>query len=84
MDQFLQNRDVCLNQEGLPITYHNFHHQSLVRPKSKFPKLTKISTYKLQGQFSQKESMHQIDIKFNLTYQNNQGVGIQVRPLLRS
>ena len=34
---FLQNREVCLNQERLPITYHNFHHKSLFRPKSKSP-----------------------------------------------
>ena len=44
---FLENRKVCFNQERLPITYHNFHHKRLVRPKSK---LAKISTYKLQGQ----------------------------------
>ena len=34
---FLQDCEVCFNQERLPITYHNFHHESLVRPKSKFP-----------------------------------------------
>ena len=32
---FLQNLKVYFNQESLPITYHNFRHQSLVRPKSK-------------------------------------------------
>ena len=34
---FLQNCEVCFNQEMLPITYHNFRHKSLVRPKSKSP-----------------------------------------------
>ena len=34
---FLQNCKVCFNQERLPITYHNFRHKSLVRPKSKSP-----------------------------------------------
>ena len=45
---FLQNRKVCFNQESLPITYRNFCHKSLVRPKSKFKR---FSTHKLQGQF---------------------------------
>ena len=31
---FPQNREVCFNQESLPINYHNFRHKSLVRPKS--------------------------------------------------
>ena len=43
---FLRNREVYFNQESLPITYHNFRHKSLVRPKSKL-----TSTQKLQGQF---------------------------------
>ena len=34
---FLQNFHVCFNQERLPITYHNFRHKSLVKPKSKSP-----------------------------------------------
>ena len=34
---FTQNREVCFNQESLPLTYQNFHHQRLVRPKSKSP-----------------------------------------------
>ena len=32
---FLQNRDICFNQGRLSMTYHDFHHKSLVRPKSK-------------------------------------------------
>ena len=35
---FLQNRKVCFKEKGLPITYYNFHHKSLVRPKSKIEK----------------------------------------------
>ena len=34
----LQNRKVCFKEKGLPITYYNFHHKSLVRPKSKIEK----------------------------------------------
>ena len=34
---FLQNCEVCFNQERLPITYHNFRHKSLVRPKRRSP-----------------------------------------------
>ena len=35
---FLQNHEVCFNQEILPITYHNFCQKSLARPKSKIDK----------------------------------------------
>ena len=35
MEGFLQNRNVCFNQESLPKTHHNFHEKGLVRPKSK-------------------------------------------------
>ena len=35
---FLQNRKVCFKEESLPITYHKFHHKSLVRPKSEIDK----------------------------------------------
>ena len=34
---FLQNHEFCFNQEDLPVTYHNFHHKSMFRPKSKSP-----------------------------------------------
>ena len=34
---FYKNCKVCFNQERLPITYRNFRHKSLVRPKSKSP-----------------------------------------------
>ena len=54
----LQNREVCFNQDCLPITYHNCRHKRLVRPKSK---LTRISTHKLQGHFSHRDKMHLAD-----------------------
>ena len=79
---FLQNIEVCFNQESLPITYHNFQHKSLIRPQSKFPNLQGFQPISYKANFSQKESMHLIDVKFNITYQNKQGK-IQVRPLLR-
>ena len=34
---FLRKCEVCFNQKRLPITYHNFRHKSLIRPKSKPP-----------------------------------------------
>ena len=34
---FLQSCEVCFKHERLPITYGNFCHKSLVRPKSKSP-----------------------------------------------
>ena len=34
---FLQNVEVCFNQERLTITYQNLRRKSLVRLKSKFP-----------------------------------------------
>ena len=79
---FLQNRDVCFNQESLPITYYSFHHKSLVRPKSKSPNWQRYQPISYKANFSQRETMHISDVKFNITYQNNQGK-IQVRPLLR-
>ena len=54
----LQNREVCFNQDCLPITYHNCRHKRLVRPKSK---LTRISTHKPQGHFSHRDKMHLAD-----------------------
>ena len=79
---FLQNFKVCFNQERLPITYHNFRHKSLVRPKSKSPNWQGSQPISYKANFSQRETMHLLDVKFNITYQNNQGKA-QVRPLLR-
>ena len=58
---FLQNRKVSFNQERLPITYHNFHHKDLVRPKSK----SQIDETK----FSQRDNIY-LDQKYKITYQN--------------
>ena len=80
---FLQNRDVCFNQESLPITYYNIHHKSLVRSKSKPPNGQRSQPIATRQIFHRKKSMHLIDVKFIITYQNNHGE-IQVRPLLRS
>ena len=35
MVSFLQKRKVYFKEEILPITYHNFHHKSLLRAESK-------------------------------------------------
>ena len=78
---FLQNCDVCFNQESLPITYYNFHHKCLVRPKSKFLNWQGSQPISYMASFSQKEGMNLVNVKFNLTYQNNHGE-IQVRPFL--
>ena len=53
---FLQNLKVYFDQESLPITYHNFRHQSLVRPK--ILKLKRVSTNKLQSQFFIERNHH--------------------------
>ena len=79
---FLENCEVCFNQESLPITYYNFLHKNLVRPKSKSPNLQGSQRVSYKTNFSQKESMHLIDIKFKIAYENNQGE-IHVRPVLR-
>ena len=64
---FLQNCRYCFNQERLPITYHNFHHKSLVRPK-----LASISTHKLKSQIftGRFSNFHLTDFKCNMNYQN--------------
>ena len=78
---FIQNRKVCFNQERLPITYHNFRHQSRSYPKVN-PEIEKDpNPLRSKGNFSREETLHLIDVKFNINYQNNQGI-IKVRPLL--
>ena len=57
---FLQNCEVCFNQESLPIPYHSFRYKRLVRPNRK---LSRISTNKLQGKFLQRDKMHLADHK---------------------
>ena len=37
----LQNREVCFDQEGLPITQRNFRHKRLVKPKRQGPQINK-------------------------------------------
>ena len=80
---FLQNLKVYFNQESLPITYHNFRHQSLVRPKSKCSNWKGSQSISYKANFSLKGTMHLIDVKFNITYQNKQRI-IKVRPFLRT
>ena len=70
---FLENRAVCFNQKSLPITYYNFHDKNLVRPKSKSPNWQVSQPKSYNTNFLQKESVHLIDVKFNITYQDNQG-----------
>ena len=70
---FLQNRKVCFNQERLPITYLNFRHKSLVRPKSKSPNGQGSQPISYQTKFSQKDKVYLVDLKYNVTYQNIRG-----------
>ena len=53
---FLQNRNVCFNQEKLPITYHIFRHKSLVKSIS----------YKDQFFTERKHTPIRCQIKYNL------------------
>ena len=53
---FLQNLKVHFNQESLPITYHKFHHQSLVRPKSKSSNQKGSQNISYKVHFSQKKN----------------------------
>ena len=80
---FLQNLKVCFNQKILPIMYHNFCHQSLVRPKSKISNWKGAQPISYKANFSLKGTMYLIDVKFNITYQNKQRI-IKVRPFLRT
>ena len=77
---FLQNCEVCFNQERLPITYHNFHHKSLVRPKSKSPNWQRSQPISYKAKFSQRYNIYLVDLKCNITYQNIQGE-TKVRPI---
>ena len=80
---FLQNLKVHFNQESLPITYLKFRHQSLVRPKSKSSNRKGSQNISHKVHFSQTKTMHLIDVRFNITYQNNQKI-IKVRPFLKT
>ena len=79
----VQNLKVYFSQESLPITYHHFCHQNLVRPKSKSSSWKGSQLISYKANFSQKETMHLTDVKFNITYQNEQRI-IKVRSLLRT
>ena len=67
---FLQNNKVCFNQERLPITYNNFCHKSLVRPKSKSSNWQGSQPISYKMKFSQKDNIYLVDLKCNVTYQN--------------
>ena len=77
---FLQNCEVCFNQERLPISYHNFCHKSLVRPKSKSPNWQGSQPISYKAKFSQRDNTYLADLKYNITYQNIRGK-TKVRPI---
>ena len=58
---FLQNHKVSFNQESLPITYHNFRHNNLVRPKNKSPNSQGSQPISYKANFSQKDKTHLAD-----------------------
>ena len=72
---FLQNCEVCFNQERLLITYHNFRHKSLVRPKSKSPNWQASQPISCKAKFSQRDNIYLINLKHNIIYQNIWGKG---------
>ena len=67
---FLENRKVCFNQESLPITYHDFRHKNLVRPKNKYENWQISQPISYQTRFSQRDNIYLVDLKCNTTYQN--------------
>ena len=80
---FLQNREVCFNQERLSITYLNFHHKSLVRPKSKSPNWQGSQPISYKAKFSQRDNIYLVDLKWDITYQNIRGE-TKIRPIFMS
>ena len=54
---FYKITKVCFNQESLPITFHNFHHKSLVRPKSKFPNWQGSQLMSYKTNFSRRDNI---------------------------
>ena len=69
---FLQNCEVCFNQERLPITDRNFRHKSLVRPKSKFPNWQGSLPISFKAKLLQRNNIYLVDQKCNITCQNSQ------------
>ena len=59
----LQNREVCFNQESLPITYRNFRHKSMVRPKSKSPNWQESQPISYMATISQRDNIYLVDHK---------------------
>ena len=63
---FLQNREVCFNQESLPITYHIFRHKGLVTPKIKSPNWQGSQPIISKTKLSQRDNIHLEDHKYNI------------------
>ena len=80
---FLQNCEVCFNQESLSITYHNFRHKSLVIPKSKSPNWQGSQPISYKAKFWQRDNIYLLDLKYNITHQNIRGK-TKVRPIFMS
>ena len=70
---FLQNCEVCFNQERLPKPYYNFRDKSLVRPKSKSPNWQESQPISYKANFSQSDNIYPADQKFNITYEYIRG-----------
>ena len=77
---FLQNCKVCFNQERWLISYHNFRHKSLVRPKSKSPNWQESQPISYKAKFSRRDNTYLVQHNYNLTYQNILGK-TKVRPI---
>ena len=59
----LCNRNTVSNK-----TYQYFRDKSLIRPESKYSNRPQPISYKTK--FSQRDNIHLVDLKYNITYQN--------------
>ena len=67
----LENRKVCFNQERLPITQRKTVTKDWSDPKVN-PEIEKgLNPLASKTNFSWDETMHLINVKFNITHQNN-------------
>ena len=70
---FYRIQKFFLNQESLPVIYHNSCRKSLVIPKSKSPNWQESQPISYKANFSQSDNIYPADQKYNITYKYIRG-----------
>ena len=70
---FYRIQKFFLNQESLPVIYHNSCRKSPVIPKSKSPNWQESQPISYKANFSQSDNIYPADQKYNITYKYIRG-----------